>query len=157
MLPTARAHYPRPVPDILVATDAPWLLDEINSVVSSGDTTVRGIHDGSKVVAAVGERVPDLVILDMQIGQMGGIATCLDLRLEESGGRLPRVRVLILLDRRADVFLARRADCDGWLVKPLSPIKLRKAVGELLAGRPYRDTSYLPSPVLVSPPAAADD
>ena len=141
------------MPDILVATDAPWLQDEINSVISSADTTVRGVADGADVRAAVEGKVPDLVILDMQIGQMGGIATCLDLRLEESGGRLPRVRVLILLDRRADVFLARRADVDGWLVKPLSPIKLRKAVTDLLAGRPYRDDSYLPSPVLVAVPA----
>jgi hypothetical protein len=60
---------------------------------------------------------------------------------------------VILLDRRADVVLARRADVDGWLVKPLSPIKLRKAVTDLLAGRPYRDDSYLPSPVLVAVPA----
>lgn len=145
------------MPDILVATDAPWLLDEINSVLSSADTTVRGVTDGAEVRDTVDRDVPDLVILDMQIGQMGGIATCLDLRLEESGGRLPRVRVLILLDRRADVFLARRADVDGWLVKPLSPIRLRKAVTDLLAGRPYRDESYLPSPVLVAVRAAADD
>ena len=145
------------MPDILVATDAPWLLDEINSVLSSSDTTVRGVPDGADVRDAVDSNVPDLVILDMQIGQMGGIATCLDLRLEESGGRLPRVRVLILLDRRADVFLARRADVDGWLVKPLSPIKLRKAVTDLLAGRPYRDESYLPSPVLVAVPTASDE
>jgi DNA-binding response OmpR family regulator len=144
------------VPDILVATDAPWLLDEINSVLSSSDTTVRGVGDGAAVRAAVADNVPDLVILDMQIGQMGGIATCLDLRLEESADRLPRVRVLILLDRRADVFLARRADVDGWLVKPVSPIKLRKAATELLAGRPYRDDSYMPSPVLVSPPASGE-
>ena len=154
MLPVACGDYPRPVPEILVATDAQWLLDEINSVLSSADTTVRGVADGPAVTPAVAERVPDLVILDMQIGQMGGIATCLDLRLEESGGRLPRVRVLILLDRRADVFMARRADVDGWLVKPLSPIKLRKAVNELLAGRPYRDDSYTPSPVLVAAPSS---
>ena len=149
MLPLARDDYPRPVPDILVATDAPWLLEEIKSVLSSADTTVRGVSDGPSVRATVERGLPDLVILDMQMGQMGGIATALDLRLEESADRLPRLRILILLDRRADVFLARRADVDGWLVKPMTPIKLRKAVTELLAGRPYRDNSYVPSPVLV--------
>ena len=55
---------------------------------------------------------------------MGGMATCMDLRLEESGGRLPHVPVLMLLDRRADVFLARRAGADGWVVKPLDSIRL---------------------------------
>ena len=140
------------MPQILVATDAAWLLDEIESVLSNADTTVRGVEHGVDVRQAVDENVPDLVILDLQIGNMGGMATCLDLRLEESGGRLPRVRVLMLLDRRADVFLARRSDVDGWLVKPVSPIRLRKAVGDLLAGRPYRDDAFLPNPVLVAAP-----
>jgi len=61
---------------------------------------------------------PDLVILDLQIGNMGGVAAAIDLRLEESGGRLPRARILLLLDRRDDAFIARRADVDLTLVKP---------------------------------------
>ncbi len=141
------------MPDILVATDAQWILDEITSVLSGGDTTVRGVNRGAEVTPAVEDYVPDLVILDLQIGNMGGMAAAMDLRLEESAGRLPRVRILMLLDRRPDVFLARRSDVDGWLVKPVSPIKLRKAVGELLAGKPYRDAALTPDPVLVAPPA----
>jgi hypothetical protein len=47
------------------------------------------------------------VVLDLQIGNMGGIAVAIDLHLEESGGRLPR-SILLLLDREADRFLARR-------------------------------------------------
>jgi DNA-binding response OmpR family regulator len=141
------------VPEILVATDAPWLLEEVRSVLVDATTTVRGVSQGMDVTPAVYEHVPDLVILDLQIGNMGGMASCLDLRLEESAGRLPRLRVLMLLDRRADVFLARRSDVDGWLVKPLTPIKLRKAVTELLAGRPYRDAALAPNPVLVATPA----
>ena len=37
------------------------------------------------------------MVLDLQIGNMGGMATCLDLRLEESADRLPHVGVLMLL------------------------------------------------------------
>ncbi len=143
------------MPDILVAADAEWLRNEVASVLSDPDTTVRGVSRGPDVTPAVVEHVPDLIILDFQIGSMGGIAACLDLRLEESAGRLPRTRVLILLDRRADVFLARRADVDGWLVKPVNPLKLRKAARELLAGRPYRDDAYLPNPIAVTVEAAS--
>ena len=56
----------------------------------------------------------------------------------------------MLLDRRADVFLARRSGAEGWLLKPLDPIRLRRAVAALLAGGTYHDDSYLPSPVLVA-------
>jgi DNA-binding NarL/FixJ family response regulator len=99
---------------------------------------------------------PDLVILDFQIGNMGAVAVTLELRLEESADRLEHVPVLVLVDRRPDVFLARRSDAEGWLVKPLDPIRLRKAVTALLAGGTYYDDSYLPQPVLARPAAAAE-
>ena len=46
--------------------------------------------------------------------------------------------VLMLLDRRPDVFLARRSGAEGWLVKPLDPLRLRRAVTALLDGGTYR-------------------
>jgi DNA-binding NarL/FixJ family response regulator len=87
---------------------------------------------------------PDLVILDLQIGNMGAMAACMELRLEESGGRIDHVPVLLLLDRRPDVFLARRTEAEGWIVKPLDPIRLRKAVRALLAGGRFEDPSRRP-------------
>ena len=57
---------------------------------------------------AVDEEV-DLAILDLQIGAMGAIAICAELRNLESYGDAEHMPVLILLDRRPDVFLARRA------------------------------------------------
>ena len=56
------------------------------------------------------------------------------LRLDASSGRLPHVPVLMLLDRVADVHLARRSGADGWLVKPLDPLRLRRAVRAVLRG-----------------------
>jgi DNA-binding NarL/FixJ family response regulator len=52
--------------------------------------------------------------------------------------------VLILLDRRADVFIAKECDAEGWLVKPLDPLRLRKAAAALLDGGTYFDESYKP-------------
>ena len=97
----------------------------------------------------VGESMPDLVIVDMQMGNMGGMAVCLELRLQESYGALDHIAVLMLLDRRPDVFLARRSGAEGWLVKPLDPLRLRRAVTALLDDGTYSDDSYIPVPVLV--------
>ena len=33
----------------------------------------------------------------------------------------------MLLDRRADVHLAKRSAADGWLIKPLDPLILQRA------------------------------
>ncbi len=117
------------------------------------DVTIREVDSGAAAVAAVEEQEPDLLILDFQIGNMGAIAVTLELRLEESGDRLEHVPVLVLVDRRPDVFLVRRSDAEGWLVKPLDPIRLRKAATALLAGEMYYDDSYQPQPVLARPAA----
>ncbi len=69
----------------------------------------------------------------MQIGNMGGIAVAIDLRLEGSAGRIPDTSILLLLDREADRFLAKRADADAELVKPVDPGTLRRTVDGLLA------------------------
>src|SRR5918995_1131124 len=78
---------------------------------------------------------PDLVVLDLQIGNMGGMAVAIDLRLEESAGRLPRSTILLLLDRQADRFLSKRADADLELVKPVDAGILRRAAKQLLEAR----------------------
>jgi DNA-binding response OmpR family regulator len=142
------------VPDVLIAADAPWVIDEVRAALTEPDVTVREVQSGQAVLRAVRERKPDIVVLDLQIGNMGGMATCLELRLEEGAGRLPRVAVLMLLDRRADVFLARRAQADGWVVKPLDAIRLRRAIRTLLEGGAYQDESYRPPDVTAAAPSS---
>jgi DNA-binding response OmpR family regulator len=137
------------VPEILIASDADAVHDKIQAVLAGPGTTIRSVRSGAEVLPEVQEERIDLVIVDLQMGNMGGMATCLDLRLEEGAGRVDHVPVLMLLDRRADVFLARRSGAEGWLLKPLDPIRLRRAVGTLLRGGTYFDDSYTPNPVLV--------
>jgi len=98
---------------VLIAADAEWVRKQVRAAfVGPG-------HE------------PDLVILDMQIGNMGGIAVAIDLRLEESAGRLPRATILLLLDRVADNFVAERADADATLVKPVDAGTLRRTAKRL--------------------------
>ena len=141
---------------IVVASDAPSVRAEVVAVVGEPGTEVVEIDSGHAVAPAVAEYQPDLVIVDLQMGSMGGMAVCLELRLEESYGKLPHVPVLMLLDRRADVFLARRSDAEGWVVKPLDPMRLRRATRALATGGTYHDESFRPEPVLV-PPGPPDD
>ena len=125
--------------DILVATDADWIRDEVEAALATPERPVRWVRHGMDVLPAVAESTPALVVLDLQIGNMGGMATCMALHLEAGAGRLPRVPVLMLLDRDADVFLARRSDADGWMIKPIDAFRLRKAATALFAGGTYHE------------------
>ncbi len=137
------------MPTILVAADAAFVRDDVISALS-GDYDILVVTEGRDVRRAVSENNVHMAVVDMQMGSMGGIAVTMDLRLEESGGRIGHVPVLLLLDRRADVFLARRAGAEGFLVKPMSPLKLRRAVVALMEGGEYEDTAHTPSPILAT-------
>ena len=141
------------MPDVVIVSDAASVRDQVRAAITDADATVREIESGKQLLPAVQERVPDLAVIDLQIGNMGGMAACLDLRLEEGAGRLAHVPVLMLLDRRPDVFLARRSQADGWLVKPLHALRVRKAMQALLAGGTYHDDTHLPPTVPVVSPA----
>lgn len=117
---------------ILVATDAEFVLDDVTAALAGPDTSFTVVRNGRDVAEVVKRRTPDLAILDLQIGSMGGMAVTMALRLDESAGTLPHVRVLMLLDRRADVHLAKRSAADGWVVKPLDAISLQRAVDAIL-------------------------
>ena len=127
------------VPDVLVATDSDAVYDDIAAALDGPETTFRRVRRGYDVFPEVLERAPDLTVLDLSIGNMGGMATAMNLRLETGAGRIEPVRVLMLLDRQADVFLARRSDAEGWLVKPLDPIRVRKAAVAVMAGDRYEE------------------
>lgn len=118
---------------VLVASDAPWVRNQIRAAFVAPGQEVVEVTSGQDVRGAVAEHEPDLVILDLQIGNMGGVAVTTDLRLEESAGRLPHCTVLLLLDREADRFMARRADADAVLVKPVDAGTLRRTAKRLLA------------------------
>ena len=120
------------MPKILVAADAAWIRDQVRSAFVGPGQEVIEVTRGQDVRTAVAEHDPDLVVLDMQIGNMGGVAAAIDLRLEESAGRLDRANIMLLLDRESDEFIARRADVDRMLVKPVDAGILRRAARDLL-------------------------
>ena len=117
---------------ILVAADGGWIRDLVKSAFVGPGQKVLEVTRGQEVRAAVEANEPDLVILDMQIGNQGGPATAIDLRLEAAAGRLPDVSILLLLDREADRFLAKRGAVDGQLVKPVDAGTLRREAKRIL-------------------------
>ena len=127
------------MPRVLLATDADWIHEEVDAAIAGDDIEVFRVRQGVEVLPAVHAGAPDLVVLDLQIGNMGGMASCMDIRLDESVGKLSHVPVLMLLDRDADVFLAERCDADGWVIKPLDAFRLRRAATALLAGETWTE------------------
>ena len=144
---------------VVLAADADWLIDEVVAALGGTNTSFTVCTEGREVSKVVEDRAErgddvDIGIFDLQIGSMGGMAVTMALRLDASSGAAPDVPVLMLLDRVADVHLARRSGADGWLVKPLDPLRLRRAVKAVLAGGSYTEGLAGPPPLAVAAPEA---
>lgn len=75
---------------------------------------------------ALAER-PEVVIADEIASRAGAFALAKDLRAAGYGGA-----IVILLERRQDVWLARWSGADAWFVRPIDPFALAERVLELI-------------------------
>ncbi len=78
---------------------------------------------------ALAER-PEVVLADEIASRAGAFALAKELRAEGYGGA-----IVILLERRQDVWLARWSGADAWFVRPVDPFELAERVVELLGAR----------------------
>ncbi len=131
------------MPTVLLASDADWIYEDVDAALTDEDTGVVRVRAGRDVMPAVRQVKPDLVVLDLQIGNMGGIATALDLQQGFDSDGVPRVPIVLLLDRPADVPMARRTGVQGWLIKPLDSFRLRRAARALTSHETYFEPSGL--------------
>jgi DNA-binding response OmpR family regulator len=137
------------VATVLLVSDLASLRRELETMLAGPDLLIEEAASGLEAIERVKRGEIDLVIVDLQVGAMGGMAITMELRNLESYGGADSVSVLMLLDRRPDVFLARRSGADGFVVKPLDPQRMRSAVRALLRGEGYDDESLRPATVRV--------
>jgi DNA-binding response OmpR family regulator len=118
---------------VLLVADEPWIRNEAIAALSETETVVREISVPREAAQVANEFEPDVVIVDLQVGSMGGMAVARALREAEFADDIPTTSIVLLLDRTADEFLARRAAADAWVVKPFTPQQLRAAIASATA------------------------
>ena len=115
------------MPLALVIADSEWVLNDVLASLPAGDWEVEVLDEPTRSAASVADTDPDVVIVDLQVKNMGGMAVVREIKASLEGEDLPRL--VILLDREVDGFLAKRAGADAWVVKPFSSHQLRVALG----------------------------
>ncbi|HLF42261.1 MAG TPA: response regulator [Acidimicrobiia bacterium] len=114
------------MPKALLVCDTPWVVNEVLSSLSLGGWEVETTDDPTQAATKAAEGGVDVVIIDLQVQSMGGMAVIRDIRAAFQIG--PRPRTVLLLDRSADSFLAKRARADAWVIKPFQDAELRAAL-----------------------------
>lgn len=124
------------MPTILVVADTPWVKNDVHAALSLPGYEIREHEDPRTLTDAVSEFEPDAVLIDLQVASMGGMAMVRALKEASLAPGFPKVPVVLLLDRSADAFLAKRAAADAWLEKPFDTEELRTTVSGVLNREP---------------------
>jgi excisionase family DNA binding protein len=115
------AELEEPPPFVLIVDDEKDVIELLTSVMQSGeeDIEVAGAQSGVDALLIIGERKPDLVVLDIMMPGMDGIEVCQKLKSSPvtknlrivaiSGDHDPNVRGRILA-AGADLFFAKPFD-----------------------------------------------
>jgi len=100
--------------------------------MESALTLVGEASSGEEGLVLVRAKEPDLVLLDLNMKGMDGIAT-----LKAIKDEMPEVRVILLTvsDAPDDLIAAIRAGADGYLLKDMDPEDLMARLREALTGR----------------------
>ncbi len=115
------------MPTALVVADASWVVNEVRSALAVGSWRIEEINDPATVTDRLDQTRVDAVIVDMQIASQGGMAVIRAIR--QATDEMSRPHTVLLLDRSADRFLARRAGADSAVLKPINAAELRHALG----------------------------
>lgn len=113
------------MPTLVLVADTTWVANQVEAALAVGGWQIEVVTDSRQAVAVVNEQRPHAVIVDMQVGSKGGMAVVRAIRQDAD----LRPRLVMLLDRSADSFIARRAGADASVLKPIRAHELRLALG----------------------------
>jgi len=129
---------------ILVADDEPQIRRVLRSTLSSQGYVIIEAKTGEEAVDAVRKEKPDLVLLDVNMPGIGGIAACREIRQSSDAP----IIMLTVRNAERDKVQALDAGADDYVVKPFG-------IEELLARIRAALRRYAPGDVL--PPFVSKD
>lgn len=112
---------------LLLVADSAWVRNDVEASLPSSEWSIHHA-DPRLVVEAAKDHPPAAVVVDMQVGSMGGMAVIRRLRDAIAMGEIAPTPLILLLDREVDQFIATRSGADRSLIKPFTAQALRKTL-----------------------------
>src|SRR5205823_3514446 len=129
----------REPPLVLVVDDVPDNVDILQMRLESQGYEVITAGDGEAALAIVRDKLPDLVLLDIMMPKLDGIATVKQLKADAALPFIPVILVTARADAK-DVIAGIEAGGDDYLTKPVDQAALMARVRAMLRIKALHDT-----------------
>jgi two-component system cell cycle response regulator DivK len=117
---------------ILIVEDNPANMKLAVFLLQHAGYTVLSASDAESGLALAREQHPDLILMDIQLPGMDGLAAIELLKRDEATRSIP-VIVLTALAMKGDEARIREAGCDGYIAKPMRYQEVLSTVAAQLA------------------------
>jgi DNA-binding NarL/FixJ family response regulator len=125
---------------VVIVDDDPLVRAAIAMILghAPGVDVVGEAADGAEVLTAVDRYAPDVVLMDIRMPRVDGLAATEQLRARPNP---PEIIVLTTFDADEYVLRALRAGASGFLLKDTPPAEILQAVARVAAGEPILSPS----------------
>ena len=113
---------------ILVVEDEPMVAEVVGRYLRRDGYEVEVVHDGAAGLAAMDERPPDLIVLDLMLPKIDGLEVC---RRVRARSQTP-VIMLTARSEEVDKLVGLEIGADDYITKPFSPRELAARVKAVL-------------------------
>jgi two-component system, chemotaxis family, chemotaxis protein CheY len=118
------------VATILIVDDDAFVRSVLKDVLEGRGHALLEAEDGREALEVLGERSPQLVLLDLFMPRLSGMEALAMMRK-----RWPSARVLVISSLDSDTLVAQalEAGAAGYITKPFHPMEITSAVDRALA------------------------
>ncbi|HXK17962.1 MAG TPA: response regulator [Polyangiaceae bacterium] len=116
---------------ILIVDDNPINLKLARLILDSEGYVVDTANDAEEALSVLAERVPRLILMDLQLPGMDGLTLVRKLR-DDSGWEQTWIVAFTAYAMKGDEEKALAAGCDGYVTKPINPDTLLLVIAGFL-------------------------
>jgi len=120
---------------VMVCDDDLYVLETVGHVAREEGFDVISAEDGAEGLRLAREQLPDVLFLDVMMGDTDGLEVCRELKSNPATRHIYIV-LLTALGQASDAEDGYRAGADEYMTKPYAPRSLRKKLHELLDTQP---------------------
>jgi two-component system response regulator BaeR len=131
--------------EIAIVEDEPELAGLVADYARAAAYTATVFHDGARALAALRAHPPGLIVLDLMLPGLDGLALCQALRADAATADVPVIMVTARVEE-IDRLLGLEAGADDYLCKPFSPRELMARIKAIL--RRSRQGA-MPAPIMI--------
>jgi two-component system phosphate regulon response regulator PhoB len=119
---------------ILVVDDEENIRELVRYNLAREGYQVTTVGSGEEALKQIGEKLPDLIVLDLMLPGMDGFAVCRQLKNDNRTAHIPIV-MLTVKGEESDIIVGLELGADDYITKPFSPKVLLARIKAVLRRR----------------------